>query len=206
MEDKLNEEGTDSINPLVLDGPNTEPIKPREVPPPGRGMTYDKDSLPAFVRINPKEAGMFDDSELSGLRLTQWGSNYGPVPKDKDCSRIANALGRGILVVCNPKGQSKLIDDTPLASVKEIDKVMANNAREIITLAESITSAPVIEAMIEWELNRPDRRKRRGVVVSALRERLASPNVSGLSTIREEQSMIYDKERKQMVDDTITIR
>ena len=165
--------------------------------------------LPAFVVLNPLKDAMFNDEDKSGMYLAQWDGtdrlgndirNYGPVPKQKDCSRIKMALDVGLLFQCNPKGQCRHLPE-PLIAENTIEDLMVRNSRELTALLPHINDARLLSEMKEYEEGKPKKEIRRPF----LRDLHVRQNeVNGLSAIKSAQAMIADKDGK-MVPDSINV-
>ena len=145
------------------------------------------EELPKWVILNPRAAAMFNDSELSGLYLTQWEGtdsagneikNWGHVPKDNDCSRIKVALNANILFPSNPKGECRHIPP-PIVRKGSMDELMSMHMRELIQVVDQITDAKLLTDMREWEMDRPQK-ERRVQLLQAISGRLNSYHPDGL--------------------------
>jgi len=168
--------------------------------------------LPRCVRLNPKKAGMFNDVERSGMYLSQFtnGTDYegNPtklwdwVPKNKDCSGIRQALAVNILVPCNPKAESKLVDQ-PVTS-NGMDEFMSKDVRELISIANTISEVNFIQSMLTYEIKKP-KKERRNTLIASLKERINSPDVSGVTGVTSERVLIRDTASGRMVPDDITV-
>lgn len=168
-------------------------------------------NLPAFVMLNPSEAGIFIDSK-SGLALSQFGKYYSNVPKEKDCSRIAHALMNSLLLPCNPKGESTLArakkievtSDEKQKGMTNWDKLMTMNSRELIVFINNTRDASFLTKMRQMEEAKP-LKNRRVMVLQTISERLKSRDVVGI-TMTSQPNLILDRKTGQMVVDNVAIQ
>jgi hypothetical protein len=168
------------------------------------------DGLPMYVRINPENGGMWYD-DISGLLVSaiegttdKFGNpirNFTKIPVNSDCSRIKDALRRGILVPCDPSGTSKLIKERKLVSYDSIEKLMDRRQMEVISIVNNITDAELLSKMRTYEEGK--KKGRRLAVLQAIVDRTNSRDVVGVTVVRESPSMVYDSKSGRLVPDVI---
>lgn len=166
--------------------------------------------LPMCVCLNPVRAGMFDDTELSGLSLIQGGGqneageeikSWGHVPKDNNCVRVQLALGLGILVVCKPGGESTKIP--PPEWKGKLYDLMGKPVNELVPIIEQSTDSALLKAMKDFEDSKVKKERRPKIIAELTRRLNKSSNVTA---VKQSVNFIKDNTSGKMVRDIIKVK
>lgn len=166
-----------------------------------------EDGLPLYVRLNPEYGAMWFD-DISGLSVSQFNSTFegkqikewARVPVKRDCSRIRNAIRRGILVPCDPSGQSRRLRSRRLLEYDSVEILMKRSQRELVAIINNITDADLLSKMRDYESKQ---KKRRIAILTTINDRMKSRDVVGVTTVKETSNLLYDKKSGRLVNDVV---
>jgi len=164
------------------------------------------DGLPLYVKLNPIFGPMWRD-DLSGLYMSSMDAtdpdgnplkDYGRVPNKTDCSRIADALRRNILVPCDPSGRSRKVKPRQLIQAESMEKFMNMKQLALVSMIEQIRDVDMLSKMRQFEEKSKNKRL---VVLQALVDRMKSRDVVGVTDVKATQEFVYNKTTGRMEKD-----
>jgi hypothetical protein len=164
--------------------------------------------LPLYVRLNPEHGAMWFD-DISGLSVSQFNSTFegkmikewARVPVKRDCSRIKDAIRRGILVPCDPSGQSRRLRNRRLLEYDSVEILMKRSQRELVAIINNINDADLLSKMLDYESKQ--QKKRRIALLTIIHERMKSRDVVGVTTVKATSNLLYDKKSGRLVNDVV---
>jgi hypothetical protein len=165
--------------------------------------------LPLCVCLNTTRAGMFDDTEVSGLYLKQGGGtdeagtevkSWGHVPKTNNCIRIQRALNFNILLPCKPGGISTKLP-TPEFKGK-MQELMARSVKELTPIIDQAIDIELLKVMKAFEDSKSKKEKRL-IVIAELTRRIN--RLSNVSPVKQNYNFIKDSQGN-MVKDVIKLK
>ena len=165
------------------------------------------DGLPLYVRLNPEHGAMWFD-DISGLSVSQFNSTFegklikewARVPVKRDCSRIKDAIRRGILVPCDPSGVSRRLRKRRLLEYDSVEILMKRSQRELVAIINNINDADLLSKMIDYESKQ---KKRRVALITTIHDRMKSRDVVGVTTVKATSNLLYDKKSGRLVNDIV---